>query len=113
MLQGDRKSLYQKRILEIAKDTSLLKELPNPVYESIKNYEKNPTDENWAIFESRVSFYAKEAKTNDPHTNLLVSAIYYNILYTLSDAEEVEKIMQLLLEKKCCFAGKSQLLRIP
>lgn len=100
MLQHHRKALYQDRFRLIAeKNPKLLNPLPNSVRESLQNFLNNETDENWAIFESRLSFYAHEAKNSDPQTNLLISLIHYDIIYDNLEKSRIEEIYTNLREK--------------
>lgn len=57
---------------------------------TLRNFLHNATDENWAIFESRLSFYAHEAKIVDPHTNLLICMVYYDIIYDNLDLDNID-----------------------
>lgn len=95
-----RKWLFQKRFIEIfQQNPSLLNPLPKAVKETLENFIQNENDENWAIFVSRLKFYAYGAKNSDPHTNLILCAIYYDLIYDSLKKENIEEVYQIQRNK--------------
>lgn len=78
---------------------SLLNPLPKSVKETLENFIQNENDENWAIFVSRLKFYAYSAKNSDPHTNLLLCAIFYDLIYDNLKKENIEEVYKIQREK--------------
>lgn len=89
MLDRHRQKKYLSRLLEVKKHhPEIIKKLPKDVYESVMAIDENVSDEDWSVFVWRAKFYAYNAENIDPHTNLLISSIYYDLIYSTKNSYE-------------------------
>lgn len=101
MITKWRANLFQTRFRNLAtKNPELLHQLPRDVRTTLQDYLQDATDEKWLIFVSRLKFYAHGAKTADPHANLILSSVFYDLIYdTEINKEKAQDIYRNIREK--------------
>lgn len=93
--QYHRKWHYEKAFRIISENKpELFEPLPNSIKGALNDYLQNSTDEKWAEFLARLRYYAYSAKEVDPHSNLLMAIIYYQICYNQLNIEQIEDVFK-------------------